>query len=362
MARLPLLQRASHLVAYWSDGFVLYNYATAAAVRTTPLAVEILDFFGEPRTLSQARQRFPAYPAASLARVLRSLRRRGLLEVRRRGGSRQALDSWKAWNPAAGFFHQSTKNVPFVEDPSGGPAGASIARSASHVRRLKAAGIALPPTRNDGELPLVLLGRRTWRRFSRQPLPVDALATLLGLTFGMQYVVELGRGRRVHLRTSPSPGACQTLEAYVLVRRVEGLTRGLYHYAADRHELEQIGSRATLRPIPDYLPTQDWYRDAAALVFITAVFPRVWWRYDYPRAYRAVLIEAGHFCQTFLLTATWLGLAPFCSMALADSLIERDLGIDGVTESVLYAAGVGVRPPGVDWAPTPAPKRGRMSR
>ena len=220
----------------------------------------------------------------------------------------------------------------------------------------------MPPTRNDGELPLVLLGRRTWRRFSRQPLPVDALATLLGLTFGMQYVVELGRGRRVHLRTSPSPGACQTLEAYVLVRRVEGLARGLYHYAADRHELEQIGSRATLRPIPDYLPTQDWYRDAAALVFITAVFPRVWWRYDYPRAYRAVLIEAGHFCQTFLLTATWLGLAPFCSMALADSLIERDLGIDGVTESVLYAAGVGVRPPGVDWAPTPAPKRGRMSR
>ena len=79
---------------------------------------------------------------------------------------------------------------------------------------------------------------------------------------------------------------------------------------------------------------------------MTAVFPRVLWRYDYPRAYRAVLIEAGHLCQTFLLTATWLGLAPFCSMALADSRIERDLGVDGVTESVLYAAGVGTRPPG----------------
>jgi hypothetical protein len=34
-------------------------------------------------------------------------------------------------------------------------------------------------------------------------------------------------------------------------------------------------------------------------------------------------------------------------MALADSRIEQDLGLDGVSESVLYAAGVGTRPSGV---------------
>jgi hypothetical protein len=49
-------------------------------------------------------------------------------------------------------------------------------------------------------------------------------------------------------------------------------------------------------------------------------------------------------CQTFCLAATWLQLAPFCSMALSDSRLEEDLRIDGVAESVLYAAGVGVRP------------------
>jgi hypothetical protein len=37
---------------------------------------------------------------------------------------------------------------------------------------------------------------------------------------------------------------------------------------------------------------------------------------------------------------------PFCTMALADSVIERDLGIDGVTESAMYIAGVGTRPTG----------------
>ena len=41
------------------------------------------------------------------------------------------------------------------------------------------------------------------------------------------------------------------------------------------------------------------------------------------------------------------------SMAFADSLIERDLGIDGVKESMLYVAGVGARPARTSrpWAP-----------
>ena len=73
---------------------------------------------------------------------------------------------------------------------------------------------------------------------------------------------------------------------------------------------------------------------------MTAVFPRVQWRYPFARAYRTVIAEAGHHCQNVCLVATWLGLAPFCTMALADSRIEKDLGIDGLTESVIYAAGV----------------------
>jgi len=55
-----------------------------------------------------------------------------------------------------------------------------------------------------------------------------------------------------------------------------------------------------------------------------------------------VLLDAGHFCQTFCLVATWLGLAPFCTAALKDTVIEKDLGIDGIHKSVLYVAGVGL--------------------
>jgi SagB-type dehydrogenase family enzyme len=82
-------------------------------------------------------------------------------------------------------------------------------------------------------------------------------------------------------------------------------------------------------------------KNAAALFLMTAVFPRTMWKYQHVRAYRVVLLDAGHLCQTFCLAATWLGLAPFCTAALKDTLIEKDLEIDGIRESVLYVAGVG---------------------
>jgi SagB-type dehydrogenase family enzyme len=180
-------------------------------------------------------------------------------------------------------------------------------------------------------------------------LDLASLATLLDLTGGIQSWIVAEHGERVAIKTSPSGGARHPIELYVAVRRVDGLRHGLYHYAADRHGLELVSRKA---PAPSrYLPNQWWFNGASAVVFFAAVFPREQWRYEHARAYRAVLIEAGHLCQTFCLTATWLGLAPFCSMALADARIENDFGLDGITESVLYAAGVGTRPDRVGWIP-----------
>jgi SagB-type dehydrogenase family enzyme len=101
---------------------------------------------------------------------------------------------------------------------------------------------------------------------------------------------------------------------------------------------------ASSKQITRWLVNQYWYGSAAFVVFMTAVFGRTQWKYDYPRAYRATLLEAGHLCQTFCLTATWLELAPFCTLAFADSMVEKAIGVDGISESVLYVAGAGVRP------------------
>jgi SagB-type dehydrogenase family enzyme len=159
------------------------------------------------------------------------------------------------------------------------------------------------------------------------------------------------------LKTSPSGGSRHPIEAYLVALRVKGLARGIYHYAAGAHRLELLRRGAAKSRIVRYLNGQDYFGNAAAVVLMTAVFARTQWKYPGSRAYRVVLIDAGHLCQTFCLAATWLGLAPFCTMALSDRAVEKDLGIDGVRESAIYAAGVGVPPEGTDWAPWPDSRR-----
>ena len=154
------------------------------------------------------------------------------------------------------------------------------------------------------------------------------------------------------LKTSPSGGALHSIEVYLLARKVSGLDPGLYHYHPDTHRLVRVGRRGA-RQVTDYIPGQHWFKDAGAVFLMTTVFDRVQWRYFHARAYRAILAEAGHLCQTFCLVATWLGLAPFSTMGLSDRRIESDLEIDGVSESIIYAAGVGSRPNGIEWAPWP---------
>jgi SagB-type dehydrogenase family enzyme len=305
-------------------------------------------------SLDAIRHALNGIPGRHVDRLVQSMLVERLLL---RAGDREdpvdrALETWNAWNPAAGFFHFSTKDQTPPADPA--PAERALQREARlrgmppSIKSYRgAARVRLSPPRRDGEFARVLLERRTWRRFSGNPIPLADVSTLLNLTWGVQRTAHSPLGP-VRLKTSPSSGARQPLEAYVLAVAVAGLAPGLYHYRPDDHSLERIRRGASPAAIARYIPSQPWYHDAAALFMMTAVFARTQWRYRFPRAYRSVLLEAGHACQTFCLTATWLGLAPFCTGRFSDSHVEAQLRIDGVQESFVYGAGVGGRPPGTD--------------
>jgi SagB-type dehydrogenase family enzyme len=144
------------------------------------------------------------------------------------------------------------------------------------------------------------------------------------------------------LKTSPSGGARHPIEVYLMALRVTGLEPGLYHYGARDHALARISPGATPQMAQAYCADQPYVARSAALFIMTGVFARTLWKYRNPRAYRVVLLDAGHLGQTFCLTATRLGLAPFSTAALKDTLIEEALGLDGISESVLYVTGVGM--------------------
>jgi len=361
-----VVRRSPFLVSYWhGDRLVLHNYRTNIAVDAEPLAIAVLNACGEWRSLAAVPRAFPAFDAESVLRAIRRLIAASLLEASPRPRPRDR-DMWRTWDPAAGLLHFSSKDLPYREPEI---TKAMLVRRSRRERmpaiakRYRgAATIALPQPSSDGEFARVLRERRTWRRFDSSPMTREALGSLLGLSCAIQYWVPVKGIGRLPLKAYPSGGAQHPLEVYVLARRVRDVTPGLYHYASDAHRLERVRHGASARQIARYLPTQGWYGKAAALFLITAVVPRTQWKYRFPRAYKVVLAEAGHLCQNICLTATWLGLAPFCTMALADSLIERDLGIDGVNEAILYAAGVGTRPKGTDWAPSPTKRRVTRTR
>lgn len=354
--RAVRFRRSPHIVSFWRDRrLVFHNYASGSRVHGDPLVCELLDQFGDWRTLASVTKGRPRDEARAIGAIVNELGRKSMLERSDRvaSPSDRAMSAWSRWNPEAGFFHFSTKDTVYETDVTAAEQGLRRqARQRPMPRPVKAYRAApkvpLPRAASEGELARVLRERRTWRHFSRRALDLSSLSTLLELTWGVQQWRSVRGQGRVALKTSPSGGARHPIEAYVLALRVNGLPRGLYHYRADRHVLERLAEGSTSRQAIRYCGGQAWYGPAAALVIMTAVFSREQWRYRTARAYRAVLLDAGHLCQTFCLLATSLGLAPFSTMAIAESLVERDLGIDGISESAMYVAGVGT-PPAAGW-------------
>jgi SagB-type dehydrogenase family enzyme len=348
----PRYRRSPFLISYWLGPILVYeNYQKRQSVAGASFVSDLLVFCHEPRSFAEVCAKFPTEKPNDLRDGLRRLQQSSLLEssVDRARTTGDPWCGWESWSPAASHFHFSTRDVRYAKGDTEDFSGLrQLARQKPLPPRGKkypgAKRVRLSKPAGDGEFERVLQARRTWREFSNQPLDRSQLETLLWLSFGIQGWARIPGVGRLPLKTSPSGGALHPLEAYLLIRNVNEIVPGIYHYDPERHRLELLRPGASKVEIRKWLAGQAWSSGSAVLVFLTAVFPRAQWKYEHSRAYRVVLAEAGHVCQTFCLTATWLGLAPFCTMALAETEIERALGVDGVTESVMYAMGAGARP------------------
>ncbi len=349
-------RRRRHIHGSWS-GHALELQATASGKRLSVTAdqVALLSECTTWRSAEEVAARIPGVDPRWVAESLEGLADGGLLE-RASDDPDEAeslLGGWGRWAPTAASYHFSTRNSRFgdplrrtdslfLPEPQPSPLKSYPGKPS----------LDLPAYGTEGEFRSTLLDRRSWRQFGRGAIGLGDISTLCGLTWGVQSWARIGAVPRQALKTSPSGGARHSIEAYVAILEVEGVDPGLYHYGPDTHTLTLIGPPVTAETLGRFLPSQEMYGQAGAVVFMTSIFNRVIWRYPDPRAYRNLFIEAGHLAQTFLLTATQIGLAPFCTAALSEDAIEEALGLDGITESTLYAVGVGVRPE-IEWAPLP---------
>ena len=138
------------------------------------------------------------------------------------------------------------------------------------------------------------------------------------------------------LGMTPSGGARNPYEAYVVALGVDGLEPGVYHYSAADHDLGRISANH-LPKISELVGGQEWADAMPCLVLLCAKLDRTMWKYEDANAYRVVLIEAGHIGQNIMLAATNHGLSACPTAALSHSAIKRLLGLDRLTDAPIYA-------------------------
>jgi hypothetical protein len=118
------LRRAPFLVSYWWNGELIFeNYLTRKKVTASPETAAFLHFFSDWTRLEEVLRHWPEYSSHSLLRAVSRLVRETLLEA---SGQKKPLDDekqralrrWRAWNPAAGFYHLSTKDIYAEEFPT----------------------------------------------------------------------------------------------------------------------------------------------------------------------------------------------------------------------------------------------------
>ena len=199
----------------------------------------------------------------------------------------------------------------------------------------------------DSALESLIRQRVTCRNWdTSRPVSAQDFAHTLYRTFAARAVSDQP-GIEVMKRAVPSAGGLHPTEAYLLVQNVEGVAPGLYHYHPIDHALEPLGEVAAAQSQTLALRLvagQRHFMKAHVLVVLASRFRRTFWKYrNHAKAYRAVILDAGHLSQTLYLAAAERGLAAFITAAVNERDIEQLFGLDPMQEGVLAVSGFGWR-------------------
>lgn len=153
-----------------------------------------------------------------------------------------------------------------------------------------------------------------------------ALSAVLRLTHTVT-ARSLHGGQPFYYRSVASAGALYPFELYLAVHQAEGLEAGLYHFDPFDFSLTRLrlGRLPIIPPVPD---------GTAATFYVSGIFFRSAWKYR-SRAYRYVLLDAGHLLENLRLALLALGLPFFIQLDFDDHQAATLLGLDPSREVCL---------------------------
>lgn len=260
-------------------------------------------------------------------------------------------------------YHEHSKMYAARPWEVGWPTSSTTPRWAGHAATQPRTRLPDPDEARLAEARLgsVLRARRS--AYGRYDAPVDLadLGTLLGYAAGTSRISRIplsdGPGPLVALRTYPSGGARYPVRLAVIARAVEELPPAVYAYLADEHALVPVAPRPAdvdlVRSSPMFEPTERSAIDVtAAPVVLCLIGELTYQREKYGiRAYRLLLLEAGHLAENLALVATAMDLATVPLASFYDDATNRLVLADGVHDSVLYVLPLARRTEAVTTAP-----------
>lgn len=190
--------------------------------------------------------------------------------------------------------------------------------------------IKLPEPDKSTPLSILLLRRKSIRKYRREPLTLNELSKILWSTYGL-----VDKRRRV----VPSAGATYPVEIYIVAKNIADLEPGIYKYDEYSHSLLPIKKGDYSKQLADACLGQAWVREAPVNIVIAAKYERTTNWYG-ERGFRYIYYEAGHIGQNIYLAATELGLGTVAIGAFSDDQVSDLIGL-GKDYIVLYVFPIG---------------------
>jgi len=339
--------RAAKTLVFQSDGdqFVACNYLTKQVCECSYDLLGFLRNLSEWTPLKQVRRFAPGYSWSELRQTVDALLQ--MTVVVREGdtlaGREQAIEDHWRWGMPSAMMHFTVQDAEFLSlDQAEAMQRQKLAQDGAIelVRRHDPdCSITLPAASGANQLLQIMEKRRTQRQGSSRPVPLPQLSECLFAGMGITGETQNCVGS-LPLGMTPSGGARNPYEAYVLARNVEGLAEGIYHYSASQHSLACQFS-GPLPAFSDLVGGQEWADTMPCMILLCAHMDRTMWKYADANAYRVVMIEAGHIGQNVMLAATQHGLTACPTAALRHSWISNLLGMQNPTHAPVYALTLG---------------------
>lgn len=206
-----------------------------------------------------------------------------------------------------------------------------------HYTRLNSIKLPLPHKEMD-QLQKLLFKRISFRDFSQKPISLKDLSKILYYSVGLTHVSAINPEKA--LRAYPSAGAKYPLEIYPLILKAKGIKEGLYHYDPSTHSLEVLLKEVLPQEINNLWITQKWFKKAAVIIFLTAVYKRTTDKYG-KKGLPFPFIESGHVVQNIYLLSESMNIGCCAIGQVNEKALIKLLDINPLEEIPIYYVALG---------------------